>query len=245
MHGRSTWGRKDSLAGCKPQPRDWLFKTILNKYSIFGMAWASRSNKVYSLSIMYGPFFCLDFTTTQLLMHLEGTHQVGASAQQIWDLLMNPDVLAKITPGISTLEPTGPDTYKAVSDVKVGPVRGSFKGKVEVVDKLPPQSFVLKMKQNSKIGNVAAEGSISLQPISGTQTEIVFAGDAKLSGTLARTGQRVMSGVAKSLTEQFFKALEAEVIEVYGVAPVATAVPASEQGLWAKILAFFKRIFGG
>ena len=178
-------------------------------------------------------------------MHLEGTHQVAASAQQIWDLLMNPDVLAKITPGISTLEETGPDTYKAVSDVKVGPVRGSFKGKVEVAEKQAPERFVLKMKQNSKIGNVSAVGSIELQQQAANQTEIIFSGDAKLSGTLARTGQRVMSGVAKSLTDQFFKALEAEVIEVYGVAPVAVPVPEDEGGLWARIVAFFKRLFGG
>lgn len=180
-------------------------------------------------------------------MHLEGTHQVAASAQQVWDLLMNPDVLAKITPGISTLEATGPDTYKAISDVKVGPVRGSFKGKVQVVDKKAPESFVLKMKQNSKIGNVSAEGSITLQQQNPAQTEILFAGDAKLSGTLARTGQRVMSGVAKSLTEQFFKALEDEIVEVYGVVRMDQQNDAAAEsgGLWSRIVAFFKNLFGG
>ena len=37
-------------------------------------------------------------------MNLTGSHTFQAQAQEIWDLLMDPDTLAKITPGISKLE---------------------------------------------------------------------------------------------------------------------------------------------
>jgi len=144
-------------------------------------------------------------------MHLTGTHTFNASVEQIWDLLMDAEVLARVTPGVSKLEQTGPDQYKAIAQVKMGPVSGSFEGELEVVEKSQPESFTLKIKQNSRIGNVAADVKIDLKPINPDATEMTFEGDAKLSGLLARTGQRVLSGVATTLSKQFFKSLEDEI----------------------------------
>jgi len=144
-------------------------------------------------------------------MHLEGTHTLDAPSQLIWQMLMDPDILAKVTPGVSELQKTGEGVYEAISKVKIGPVKGSFSGTLEVADPVDGESFVLRMKQNSKIGNVAAEGTISLNPLSDAQTEVNFSGDAKLTGTIARTSQRLVSGVAKSMTDKFFKALAEEI----------------------------------
>ena len=143
-------------------------------------------------------------------MKLEGTHMLSASREKIWELLLNPEILARVTPGITRLDPIGDFSYKAISEVKIGPVSGSFSGDMEVIDQVPPESFVLKMRQNSKIGNVIAKGNIFLKEIDSSTTEVEFSGKAQLSGLLARTGQRVLTGVARSLTEQFFKAIEKE-----------------------------------
>jgi carbon monoxide dehydrogenase subunit G len=43
------------------------------------------------------------------------------------------------------------------------------------------------------------------------QTEIKFTGDVKMTGILAGIGQRVMSGVANTLTNQFFENLKKEI----------------------------------
>ncbi|MCB9288219.1 MAG: carbon monoxide dehydrogenase [Lewinellaceae bacterium] len=143
-------------------------------------------------------------------MHLKGTHKFHASANDLWSKLMDTGTLARITPGVSKLEEIGKDQYKAIAEVKMGPVSGSFSGNLNVQDKQEPRSFVLNIKQNSKIGNVAADVKIELQPVSDNETELSFDGKANLSGLLARTGQRVMSGVANTLSKQFFRALEEE-----------------------------------
>lgn len=176
-------------------------------------------------------------------MHLDGTHILNASVQQVWDLLQDPEVLAKITPGVKTLESTGEDTYKAISEVKLGPVSGAFSGNMEVLDKVPPESFSLHIKQKSKIGNVDAKGSILLKSMNGNKTEVVFSGDAKLSGTLARTGQRVIGGVAKTMTNQFFQALEEEINASTGY--VEEASTAKEGGIWQRFINWLKNLFGG
>ena len=143
-------------------------------------------------------------------MHLEGSHLLHAPIQEVWDKLQNPEILAKITPGIKKLEATGENTYTAISQIKIGPMNGSFKGNLEVAEQQEPESFVLIIQQSSKIGNVKATGTIRLEEIDPGQTEVFFAGDAKISGLLARTGQRLISGVANTLTKQFFSNLATE-----------------------------------
>lgn len=143
-------------------------------------------------------------------MQLKGDHNFNAPVERIWDMLMDVNILAKITPGITKLEAVGEDQYKAIADVKMGPVRGSFSGDLEVADKQPTESFSLKISQKSKIGNVSADVAIQLEPLSASETRLHFDGQARLSGLLARTGQRVLSGVANTLSKQFFKALAEE-----------------------------------
>jgi carbon monoxide dehydrogenase subunit G len=155
-------------------------------------------------------------------------------------MLLDPEILAKITPGVKTLEPTEDGKFNIVSSVKLGPVNGSFKGHMEVSDQVKPERFTLHMKQTSKIGNVNATGSIALKTIEGNQTEVAFDGDAKLSGTLARTGQRVLSGVARTMTNQFFSSLEKE---INAVKP-AEEIKKDTKGLWARLMAWLKRLFG-
>ncbi len=143
-------------------------------------------------------------------MQIKGSHQFDAPAHQIFKMLMDADTLARITPGVSELEETGPDTYKAIANVRMGPVNGSFSGDLAVAEKDEPNSFVLKIQQNSKIGNVAANVKIDLEATGAEHTQLSFDGKARLSGLLARTGQRVLTGVANTLSKQFFKALEKE-----------------------------------
>ncbi|OIN57537.1 CoxG family protein [Arsenicibacter rosenii] len=143
-------------------------------------------------------------------MDLSGTHTLPASATHIWAMLMNPDTLAKVTPGISRLELEREGVYKAIAEVKIGPVNGKFEGRAEVADPVAPESFTLKVVQNSKIGNVSADIRMHLKPVSDSETELSFDGKADMSGLLARTGNRVMSGVANTLTKQFFSNFEKE-----------------------------------
>lgn len=143
-------------------------------------------------------------------MLLNGTHTLNASPNIIWDKLMDTEILAKIVPGISKLVKLADNEFEAISEIKLGPVSGKFSGGLTLTNIQEPSTFTLNVTQNSKIGNADAEIKINLFDLGNSQTELSFEGDAKLSGLLARTGQRVLSGVANSLTKQFFENFEEE-----------------------------------
>ncbi|MDI9879573.1 CoxG family protein [Flectobacillus longus] len=144
-------------------------------------------------------------------MQLTGSHTLAAPIEKVWQMLMDTDILAKIVPGVSRLEKTGENQFEAISEIKLGPVSGKFSGGLTLSDIIAPSTFTLNVSQNSKIGNADASIKINLVAVDAQQTEISFDGDAKLSGLLARTGQRVLSGVANTLTKQFFSNFEEEI----------------------------------
>lgn len=142
-------------------------------------------------------------------MHLEGTQLFNAPREILWNLLNDPQVIARITPGVKTLNWVEGDRYEAVFHIKLGPINAAFTGQLEVADKAPPERYRLLVKVDSRIGAVAAEGAVSLAA-QGEATLLAFAGDARLSGLLAGKGQRVLSGVAQLFTRNFFRSLEEE-----------------------------------
>ena len=143
-------------------------------------------------------------------MQLSGQKNFKVNREAIWNLLMNPDTLAQIIPGISKLEKSAENSYKSILEIKIGPVSGSFEGIVELDEMVENTSFNLKARQNSKIGDANASIKIILTEVNQSETELAFNGDVKLTGLLASMGQRMVSGVANTLIKQFFANMEKE-----------------------------------
>ena len=141
-------------------------------------------------------------------MEIVGNHELDVRREKLWVYLMDPVVLAKITPGISKLNALGGDRYETVANINIGPVNATFKGKMQVAEKNHPETFQIQVEQLSKVGNAHVTVHMKLSEVEGDRTLLAFNGKAKLSGTIARTGQRVLSGVANLITKQVFSALE-------------------------------------
>lgn len=176
-------------------------------------------------------------------MNVKGSRTFNVSREKLWGYLMDPEVLAKITPGVTKLEILENDTYQSVSDIKIGPVKGTFKGKLSVIEKNQPETFVISMEQLSKIGNAHVKVNMNLEEAEGESSTLNFDGKAKLSGVIARTGQRVLSGVANALTKEVFEALEIHIAEDQNSAN-ETVSDDQPKGILASILQFFKKLIG-
>jgi carbon monoxide dehydrogenase subunit G len=144
-------------------------------------------------------------------MQLQGEHTFTAGSRHVWELLNDPDTLARITPGLSSLEATGEDSYRAEFAIKMGPINSTFSGTLQVVDRVAPERFRLLVDVAGNAGSAAAEATVTAMPVAGAgreQTQVTFVADARLTGLLVRMGQRVLSGVGRLLTKQFFQELE-------------------------------------
>ena len=98
-------------------------------------------------------------------MKFEGSHDVPAPRQKVWDAFLDPEQLRQAIPGCEKLESVGNDGYRAVMKGGVGGVKGTFEGKVRLMDKNPPDSYRMAVEGSGGPGFVRGETVITLSDI--------------------------------------------------------------------------------
>src|ERR1700737_2041832 len=137
-------------------------------------------------------------------MKVEGVYSFLGRPQQVWDLLLDPESLRQCIPGVESLTETSPDHWDAVMKVGVAAIKGTYKGKVAIVEKQQPTTYTLQVEGSGGPGFVKGSARISLEP-EGDGTMVKVEGDGQVGGMLAGVGQRMLPGVAKMLMNQFFE----------------------------------------
>ena len=145
-------------------------------------------------------------------MLVQGMYTVNLPISMVWKHILDRAILEEVTPGVSELVEVEPNVYDAISKIKLGPVQGSFKGRMHVQEIKAAESFVLSLTQNSSVGSVQADITVTTRQ-EGDQTVINYEGNANLTGVLGRLGQRVLGGVVHSLANQFFNDFEKKIKE--------------------------------
>ena len=67
-------------------------------------------------------------------MHMSDQREIAAPVTEVWNALLSAEVLAQCVPGTQELTGTVEDGFDAVVVQKVGPVKATFKGHVNLSD---------------------------------------------------------------------------------------------------------------
>ena len=98
--------------------------------------------------------------------------------------------------------------------VGVAAVRGSYSGGVTLADLNRPHSYRMIVQGRGSGGSVRGEALITFAdaPSDAAQaTQVTIAGDAQVTGVIARVGQRLMGNASRMLINQFFNCLKSKV----------------------------------
>jgi carbon monoxide dehydrogenase subunit G len=154
-------------------------------------------------------------------MEFTGRYIIPASPEAVWAAINDPEILKACIPGCEQMEKTDPTHFLAATTLKIGPVKATFKGRVELTEMDPPKRCVLKGEgQGGVAGFARGEAEVLLTP-DGSGTVLSYTAKATVGGKLAQIGQRLIDGAAKQIADNFFSRFAA----VVGTAPVEAAVP--------------------
>ncbi len=138
-------------------------------------------------------------------MEINKTLILNASAQQIWELLLDPHAMAECVPGMQSIEVVSPEEYKASMKVKVSFISATFSLRTRIVEK--QESRYLKAEGTGKDAAVAS----SLKHV--TELFITERGDGiselkikvnvDLLGRMGSFGLTVMKTKADRLWDEF------------------------------------------
>jgi len=142
-------------------------------------------------------------------MKVEGSHELHAKPERVFETLIDPAVLQRCIPGCERLEKTGENSYSATLRTGVGSIKGLFVGNVRLEDLKPPSHFRIVVDGKGQPGFLKGAGDIQLEERDGL-TIVSYDGEAQVGGTIASVGQRMLQGAVKMMATQFFTAIEAE-----------------------------------
>lgn len=179
-------------------------------------------------------------------MKIHGEHHFQAPRDEVWQALLDPEVLSRTIPGSEGLEQTAENEFRGKLKMKIGPVQGLFEGTVQLSDLDPPNGYKLKIEGRGAPGFMNATGLISLSEAGADgarvgATLLEYEVDAQVGGRIASVGQRLVESAAKVITRQALEELEAQIDArvAVGRSEIGAAVEAPQAPTQARAAAGF------
>jgi len=137
-------------------------------------------------------------------LQYSGEEKIPASVETVWAFVTDPEKVGRCFPDVVDVTVQDPTHLEAVVNVGVGPVRGKFKVKVEIVP--DPSRHHVDMKMSGGGFGSAVDLTASADPVDvgdGT-TLLKWSGQGVPRGPIAAVGGRVLDAEAKKLIAKAF-----------------------------------------
>ncbi|RIX71707.1 CoxG family protein [Acidovorax cavernicola] len=146
-------------------------------------------------------------------MEIEKTLTVSAPPQQVWDLLLNPQIMAGAVPGMKSIDVISPTEYVAEMHQKISFISAKFKLKTKIVEQKAPE--YMRVEGTGEDASVASSlkqtSEVFLTPAANGGTDLRIKVSVDVLGRLGAFGLSVMKTKADRLWEEFGSNLAARI----------------------------------
>lgn len=184
-------------------------------------------------------------------MELKGERALPVARDIAWAALNDVDALKAAVPGCESFVATGENTFDVAVNAAIGPVKARFKGKLELADVKPPESYAIRFDmQGGAAGFSRGTAQVVLVEQGDAATLMRYVVDASVGGRIAQIGSRLVDAASATLADRFFASFAADLAAKHPPAataagePVGAPPPAARPGLFASIIDFLRRLFG-
>ena len=181
-------------------------------------------------------------------MELTSQQTLPVAQAQAWEALNDIAMLKECIPGCDGITATGEHQYEVLITAAIGPVKAKFKGKLQLENLQPPNSYTLRFEgQGGAAGHGKGSAEIRLESTGPRSTLLHYTAKASVGGKIAQLGSRLVDMAAQKMATDFFTTFNTKLQERYQVAPepVPALVAAAPQSVVTRLLAWLKRLFGG
>lgn len=137
-------------------------------------------------------------------MEISESFVVPAPREQVWAALNDPAILKECIPGCQELEAESEDRLNATVTLKIGPVKATFRGTVDLFDKVPPESFVIQGEGKGGVAGFAKGSAKVFLDEHPEGTLLRYEVNVAIGGKLAQLGSRLIMSTSRKLSAQFF-----------------------------------------
>jgi carbon monoxide dehydrogenase subunit G len=148
------------------------------------------------------------------MQHFEGTVNINAPREVVWAFLMDPYKVGACMPGVESVEvEAGDKKFKAVAAIGFGTVKARFKGDAEFIEVEEPNWATLKAHGNAPGSAMDVVSLMLLSDGEDGTTDMKWSADITVLGSLASLAARLMGGITKKMSADFFNCFKKKIEE--------------------------------
>ncbi len=137
-------------------------------------------------------------------MKFQGTEEIKASRERVWEFLMDPNEVGACGPGVESIEVIDETHFKATAKVGIGFISARFVVDMEFAEREAPDRAVIKARGKAPGSAVDATATMTLSDATDGGTVMNWDADVLIGGTLASVGARMIEGTANKMIGQTF-----------------------------------------
>jgi carbon monoxide dehydrogenase subunit G len=140
-------------------------------------------------------------------MKLSGTHKFKASSTQVFNAILNPEVLKSCIPGCNSIEYLDTSHIQANLALPLPGLKGPYGVVINIANQHAPNYLELQVQRNGRGGSVNAISQINLAD-EADGALLSYNANAELSGPIALANNPIGEGTTKNALGTFFKNLD-------------------------------------
>ncbi len=140
-------------------------------------------------------------------MKLNGTHKFKAPSTQVFNAILNPEVLKACIPGCNSIEYLDTNHIQANLALPLPGLKGPYSLVINIANRQEPRYLELQLQRSGRGGSVNAISQISLTD-EADGAALSYNANAELSGAAALANNPIGEGAAKNMLGTFFKNLD-------------------------------------
>jgi len=136
-------------------------------------------------------------------MKLSGSYKLNVKKKIVWQALNDPNILKQCIPGCESFEKESDTIFSVAATNQIGPMNATFSGTVTLSNIHENQSYTITGEGQSSVGFANGIANVKLKEENGSTT-LEYDVNVNVGGKIAQLGSRLISGVAKKMSDYFF-----------------------------------------
>jgi carbon monoxide dehydrogenase subunit G len=137
-------------------------------------------------------------------LQFSGAPEIAAHPGLVWERLVDPRFVAQSAPAVHSVEVFDPNHFRITSSLGVGTMKASLVMDGEMFDLLPGRSARMRVRGRGPGSVIEVLSSIRVHNLSSGRVRLEWSATTELTGPLTKLGGKLLQGIARRLTEQFW-----------------------------------------
>jgi carbon monoxide dehydrogenase subunit G len=138
-------------------------------------------------------------------LQFSGAPEVHATRERVWQALLDPHFVGASAPGVETITVLDAEQYDLHLAIGVAFLKLHIVMHVRMHDLVPEERAQLTATGMAAGTEVTVHSSIAIKPLAPERQQLAWSAEGEVQGALANLGARMLEGVVRSFTEDFWE----------------------------------------